>query len=135
MAAIRWFLGQLILLVNAMVPVSVIKRTPEAQAIADHKTASLVLYQFEACPFCVKVRRGIKRLALNIKTCDAKRCDKSREELLQGGGKVKVPCLRIETANGDARWMYESSDIISYLQQQFSPEHEQGAQCRAPVGE
>jgi hypothetical protein len=43
-----------------MVPVSAIKRTPEAQAIADHKTVSLVLYQFEACPFCVKVRRGIK---------------------------------------------------------------------------
>lgn len=35
-------------------------------------------------------------------------------ELMQGGGKTQVPCLRIETGAED-RWMYESDDIIAYL--------------------
>ncbi|WP_211829737.1 glutathione S-transferase N-terminal domain-containing protein [Kistimonas asteriae] len=131
MAAVRWILGRLILLLNALIPVGSVKRSPEAQAIVDQATASLVLYQFEACPFCVKVRRGMKRLRLKIETRDAKRCQQAHEELLQGGGKVKVPCLRIEKENGEVRWMYESSDIISYLEQRFAPGQETVAQCRA----
>lgn len=130
MTVLRWFLGRLILLVNAMIPVGgSIKRTPEAQAVIDRNTASLTLYEFKACPFCVKVRRGVKRLALNIETRDAKRCEKARDELLHGGGRVKVPCLRIEAENGDVHWKYESTDILSYLQQHFALE--QDAQCRA----
>ena len=38
-----------------------------------------------------------------------------RAELVAGGGKSQVPCLRIEDAAGQARWMYESADIIAYL--------------------
>ncbi len=43
----------------------------------------------------------------------------ARDELLAGGGKVKVPCLKI-TQGGEEKWMYESSDIVSYLQQEFA---------------
>jgi glutaredoxin 2 len=35
--------------------------------------------------------------------------------LIAGGGKNQVPCLRIENEAGDVRWMYESIDIIRYL--------------------
>ena len=38
-----------------------------------------------------------------------------RAELIAGGGKPQVPCLRIESDAGDVRWMYESTDIIRYL--------------------
>lgn len=131
MAMIRWFLGRLILLLNTLVPVSSVKRSAEAQGIVDQETSSLVLYQFEACPFCVKVRRGMKRLGLKIETRDAKRCQQARDELLHGGGKLKVPCLRIEKEDGEVRWMYESSDIISYLEQRFTPGQEAETQCRA----
>ncbi|SLJ83579.1 glutathione S-transferase N-terminal domain-containing protein [Psychrobacter sp. DAB_AL43B] len=41
-----------------------------------------------------------------------------RSELAENGGRVKVPCLRIEE-NGEVQWMYESNDIIAYLQQRF----------------
>ena len=44
----------------------------------------------------------------------------SREELLAGGGTIKVPCLRITDDAGDTSWMYESSDIIAYLQGRFA---------------
>lgn len=40
-----------------------------------------------------------------------------KKELVKGGGKSQVPCLRINE-NGKSRWMYESSDIIKYLKQQ-----------------
>ena len=61
----------------------------------------------------------MKRQSLQIETRDAKRSDSARDELLAGGGQLKVPCLRIESMAGGAEWMYESSDIISYLNQRF----------------
>ena len=42
-----------------------------------------------------------------------------RDEMLQGGGKIQSPCLRIDTA-GEVEWLYESSEIIKYLQQRFT---------------
>jgi glutaredoxin 2 len=36
-------------------------------------------------------------------------------DLIAGGGKNQVPCLRIESENGHVQWMYESIDIIRYL--------------------
>jgi glutaredoxin len=121
MVVIRWILGRLILLLNFVFSPRSIRRSAEQQTAVDTETARLSLYQYLACPFCVKVRRSMKRHALNIETRDAKRHDQFREELVQGGGKLKVPCLRIEEESGSIRWMYESSDIISYLEQSFAP--------------
>jgi len=70
-------------------------------------------------PFCVKTRRTIHRLGLNIETRDAKRNPVHKDELVNGGGQYKVPCLAIQE-EGKTRWMYESNDIISYLEQRFS---------------
>ena len=36
-------------------------------------------------------------------------------ELIRDGGRGMVPCLRIESDDGHVRWMYESQDIIEYL--------------------
>ncbi|WP_189484249.1 glutathione S-transferase N-terminal domain-containing protein, partial [Alishewanella tabrizica] len=46
-----------------------------------------------------------------------------RSELQQQGGKVTVPCLQITPDNaetGQVQWLYESKDIIAYLQQRFA---------------
>lgn len=37
------------------------------------------------------------------------------QALVAGGGMTQVPCLRIENADGNVEWMYESDDIIRYL--------------------
>ena len=37
-----------------------------------------------------------------------------RHDLIAGGGKAQVPCLRLVSEEGD-QWMYESDDIIHYL--------------------
>lgn len=116
MRFIRLFLGALILFFDWLFTPKSVQRAPETQAKVDAETAGLSLYHYKACPFCVKVRRSIKRNGLNIDTFDAKRCPSSREDLVRGSGKLKVPCLKIEEDNGDVRWMFESSDIISYLE-------------------
>ena len=42
-----------------------------------------------------------------------------RQELLEQGGKVQVPCLRIED-QGEVRWLYESKAIGAYLNERFA---------------
>ncbi len=116
MRIIRQILGAIILLIDWIFTPRSIKREPELQAKIDEETRRLALYEFRSCPFCVKVRRALKRNTLSIDTRDVKRNDNYRDELLQGGGKIKVPCLRIEEQDGSVRWMYESRDIISYLE-------------------
>lgn len=95
-------------------------RQPEDQRRVDQETGKLQLYQFQACPFCIKVRREMRRLSLNIELRDAQKDATARAELLQGGGEVKVPCLKITDEQGNSRWMYESADIIRYLQERFA---------------
>jgi len=115
MAFIRFVLGSLVVFFNWLFTPRSVMRAPEAQAAIDAHTASLVL----ARPFCVKVRRAMKRHALIIETPDVKRSQIAREELLAGGGELQVPCLRIEESGQGYRWMYESSDIIRYLEGGF----------------
>ena len=37
------------------------------------------------------------------------------DDLIRGGGRGTVPCLRIERDTGDVEWLYESVDIVEYL--------------------
>lgn len=96
-----------------------ISRSPESQAQINQELKKMSLYQFEACPFCVKVRRATKRMALPIQLRDVKLNEQYKNELVQQGGDLQVPCLRIEKDDGSVQWMYESSDIIQYLEQKF----------------
>lgn len=117
--ALRLVLTPFMLLWEWMSTPRGVVQTPEHQAALDAQTGSMALYQFRTCPFCIKVRREIKRLGLNIELRDAQHDDARRAELLQGGGQIKVPCLRLVDAQGQVQWMYESADIIAYLQQRF----------------
>lgn len=112
---IRKILGSLILFFNWLFSPKGIEREAEEQSQIDEKTKKLKLYQFHACPFCVKVRRSIKRMSLKIEIRDAQKNEQFREELATQGGKIKVPCLRIEQGENQYTWMYESNDIIAYL--------------------
>jgi glutaredoxin len=113
--------GPALLALDWLTSPSGIQRSQAEQQQVDARTRQLVMYQFLGCPFCIKTRRTIRRLALNIETRDVLRHAPSRQQLLQGGGKVMVPCLRITDTEGNHEWMYESSDIIRYLQDNFTP--------------
>ena len=94
-------------------------RAAAAQQAVDQQSRNLVLYQFKTCPFCIKVRREIKRLSLPIELRDAQKNQQNRAALLQGGGYIKVPCLKITDEEGNVQWLYESSAINQYLHQRF----------------
>jgi len=117
MSLIRWPIGRLILLVNFVFSPKSPKRSSTEQAKVDDKTKNISLYQLPSCPFCVKVRRTMKREGLNIELRNINQKNDYREELIREGGKRTVPCLRIEKADGQVQWLYESSDVIAYLQQ------------------
>ena len=75
---------------------------------------SLILYQFEACPYCAKVRTVIKELGVELEVRDTRENDNYREELVAMTGKTQVPCLVI-----DGKPMHESDDIVDYLKENF----------------
>lgn len=96
-----------------------IERTPEDQARVDQACQGLALYQFRTCPFCIKVRKEIARLGLNIEPRDTQLDPAHKQALLEGGGQSKVPCLKITHDDGREEWLYESDTINSWLHQQF----------------
>jgi len=119
MRLIRWFVGRLILFINLVTLPKPIKRKEIEQDKIDKQTKNLSIYQFEACPFCVKVRRFIRKNSLKINLKDAKNNKIFKSELVNEGGKHKVPCLKIEKINAKTEWLYESTEIIKFLEKEF----------------
>jgi glutathione S-transferase len=96
-----------------------VQRDAAAQAAVDLQCQSLALYQFNTCPFCIKVRQEMRRLSLPIEKRDAQHNAANRDELLQGSGATKVPCLKITEANGQVRWLQDSKAIVAHLRERF----------------
>ncbi|MGI4840416.1 MAG: glutaredoxin family protein [Janthinobacterium lividum] len=119
MKALRVGLGQVIVIGDLLTRPPKQKRNSDAQAAVDTAAQGLTLYQFHACPFCVKTRRTLHKLNVPVTLRDAKNDASARDTLLAEGGKIKVPCLRIEE-NGQTTWMYESKVIIEYLNKRFA---------------
>ena len=115
---IRLVLGSIIAFFDLITRGPKLKRSAEAQQLVETELKDLSIYQFKLCPFCIKTRRTMHKLNLPIELFDAKNDAVFRSELLEQGGKIKVPCLRISEDNGD-KWMYESGDIIAYLNSRF----------------
>ena len=107
-------LGEFIARPKAMV------RPAAKQAKVDQQCASLVFYQYKTCPFCIKVRQEMRRLGLNVQKLDAQQPGQVRDDLVSGGGKAKVPCLKITDRAGKTQWLYESGEIIKYLRGRFA---------------
>jgi glutathione S-transferase len=73
----------------------------------------VVLYEFEACPYCRKVREALSALDLEA---DVRPCPKGgtrfRPDVRKAGGKEQFPYL-VDPNSG--KELYESSDIVRYL--------------------
>jgi glutaredoxin len=116
MTLIRKILGFLILTFDrAFTPKPEVNRTPENQSALDQKLSQWTLYHLEACPFCVKVRRQMKRLLITIPLKEINADSSHHAELMKGGKLDQVPCLRYTDETGAEKWMYESSDINAFL--------------------
>lgn len=118
--SLRFLLAPLVLVWEFLSTPKGVVRTADDQRRVDSECRSLALYQFKTCPFCMKVRREVNRLSLNIPLLDAQPDGPIRADLIRGGGKAMVPCLQITDAQGNSEWMYESADIIQYLNTRFA---------------
>ena len=77
-------------------------------------TETYQLFKTDWCGFCLRVRGFLEQHRIDVPLRDINQDPAALRELLQGGGRTTVPCLRIQ--NGDeVQWMYESNDIIRYL--------------------
>lgn len=85
---------------------------------AAKKPAQLLeLYEFEACPYCARVRQALTALDLDamIYPCP-KNGTRYRPQVIERGGKALFPYL-VDPNTGVA--MYESDDIIDYLYETY----------------
>ncbi|MFZ9038721.1 MAG: glutaredoxin family protein [Gammaproteobacteria bacterium] len=117
---LRWPLGQIIIILDWISGPKPPTRSAETQQKLDAQTTHLKLYQFHQCPFCVRTRRSIRGLGLNIETRDTRNDPRWQSELIEQGGRYQVPCLRIDKGDDNIEWLYESKDIIRYLDQRFA---------------
>jgi glutathione S-transferase len=76
----------------------------------------LELYQREDCPFCRKVRVVLNELELDYICRISHSGSAQRDIMLKLGGQAQVPFL-IDQEKGIM--MYESDDIIAYLQSTY----------------
>lgn len=117
---LRLVLGPVMLLKERLTQAAGVQRAPADQAAVDRACQSLALYQFNTCPFCIKVRQEMRRLSLPIEKRDAQHDSAHRDALLQGSGATKVPCLKITETNGQTRWLQDSNAIVAYLRERFA---------------
>jgi glutaredoxin len=117
---LRVVLGPVMLLKERLTQPMGVVRAPATQASVDQQCQSLALYQFNTCPFCIKVRQEMRRLSLPIEKRDAQHHTANRDALLQGTGATQVPCLRITEADGQTRWLKDSAAIVAYLRERFA---------------
>ncbi|MGH1440517.1 MAG: glutaredoxin family protein [Cellvibrionaceae bacterium] len=116
--AVRKGLGLMIVGVDKLTRPKGIKRTTRQQSQAQDAIKNLALYQLYACPFCVKTRRAIHQLNVDIELRDIGKNPEHRQTLQEQGGKTMVPCLRIKEGD-EVSWLYESDDIIAFLKQRL----------------
>lgn len=117
---LRLILGPVMLLKERLTRPQGVLRAAADQAGVDAACRQLALYQFSTCPFCIKVRQELHRLSLPVELRDAQHSAENRQALLAQGGSSKVPCLKITGDDGTAQWLYQSGEIVSYLQQRFA---------------
>ncbi len=79
----------------------------------------LALYYMEGCPFCNLVRASINELGIDVELRDTVADAGHRADLVAERGRATVPVLRITSPDGEDRWMPESRDIVSYLQETY----------------
>jgi glutaredoxin len=118
---LRSVLGPVMLLKERMVRPKGLVREASHQTVVNLQCQNLALYQFQTCPFCIKVRQEMRRLSLPIEHRDAQHDTAHRTALLHGGGHIKVPCLKISDGSGKSQWLYDSAAITAYLRARFAP--------------
>tara|TARA_B100001996_G_scaffold369611_1_gene343210 strand:- start:573 stop:944 length:372 start_codon:yes stop_codon:yes gene_type:complete len=119
MRIIRFILGRIILFLDWATSPKPLSISQDEKIKIDAITSNMEIYEFRACPFCVRVRRFMKKNNISILTKDARKNKEYADELINGGGKLQVPCLYIKKEGDNPKWLYESKDIIVFLSKEL----------------
>ncbi len=90
--------------------------TVSGNARTKQPTELLELYNFEASPYCRKVREALCELDIDCRIRNVAKNSERRAELKEAGGKVMVPYL-VDANTGTQ--MYESDEIVEYLHRTY----------------
>jgi glutathione S-transferase len=91
-----------------------------AVSVARQKTPPIELYQKEECPFSHAVRVKLTELGLDyVAHVVPDHSDLKHQQLVEAGGKDQIPFL-VDHSTGTK--LYESSDIIAYLDRAYGKE-------------
>ncbi|HSV06965.1 MAG TPA: glutathione S-transferase N-terminal domain-containing protein [Candidatus Binatus sp.] len=90
----------------------------------------LELYDFEACPYCRKVREVLSELDLDYRVHPVAQGSGRRAELVRRGGKMQAPYL-VDPNTGTE--LYESDDIIRYLNATYGEGEQAGWRLPVPA--
>jgi glutathione S-transferase len=97
-----------------------VQRSSKEQQRVDRLAQAITLYDHSTCANSTRVRHHIKELNIPVTVKNLKRCYAYEKELLTGTGKIKVPCLRVESKSG-SHWVQEYDEILRYLDSKFAP--------------
>lgn len=75
------------------------------------------LYYYDSCGFCRRVLAALPNIKVEVEKRNVQQEPKWRQEQAKATGRTQVPCLKITDDNGSEQWLFESADIINYLQQ------------------
>ncbi len=88
---------------------------------------NLALYYRYSCFFCRRVMVELEEMQQSVELRSVDEYE-HLSALLEGGGMQQVPALRITDAEGHQSWLYESRDIIQFLQDSLTPQTERLSQ-------
>jgi len=77
----------------------------------------LILYAKPTCPFCQRVIQVAENLKVALDIKYVSEDEVAKAELMEKGGEMTVPFL-VDTEKGNS--MYESSDIIDYIRENYA---------------
>ena len=121
MAIKRRVKGICLMWLDRWVKVKPVKRSNEEQCSLDRESRRIQLYFCKTCSNSIRIKRHCQQLGLRVVEKDVRRVNAYRNELIHGGGEVRVPCLRIEGSKGkETRWVYEGDKILEYLDRRFA---------------
>lgn len=83
------------------------------------RAEDLSLYHYDSCPYCLRVRRALSELGVEVELRNIHQDPAHLRALIEARGLRTVPVLRIRHEDGD-EWLAESADIVSYLRGRFA---------------
>lgn len=89
----------------------VMPRSAPANVPSPDQDRELVLYKYDSCPFCYRVKVSLDRMDVEVELRDVMVEPTYRQELRDKTGRTQVPCLFI-----DGEPLFESADIVDWLE-------------------